>query len=160
MNGGILPLLLLGLTLGIALTSVPTRLALRAWIAAFAVALAVSFVPVPKHMLVAAEIGLSVSAILTALIVYLPASWTPRLVFPAGFNAGLWLGTTASAADNRLGLLPALALALIFLPISMVGLQKSRVATKVVASWMIAIGSLSVFVSMVPTPGYKQDHMQ
>lgn len=160
MNGGILPLLLLGLTLGLALTSVPLRLALRAWLAALAVALALSFVPIPRDLLVAAEIGLSASAILTALTVYLPESWTPRLALPVAVNAGLWLGATASAADNRLALLPTLALTLILLPISMVGLQKSRVATKVVASWMIAIGSLSVFVAMVPTPGYKQDHMQ
>ena len=33
-------------------------------------------------------------------------------------------------------------------------------AVKVAASWMIAVSSLALFVSMMPHPGYVPDHME
>lgn len=160
MNGGILPFVLLGLTLGLALTSVPRDVALKAWVAALVVAVVFCLVPIGDELVIPVEVGLWVTTILTGVAVYLPSRLRRRLINPVAVNAGLWLGALASAAVTRSALLVALPLSLVFLLISMMGLQKYQLAVRVVASWMIAIGSLAVFVSMVPTPGYKQDHMQ
>lgn len=160
MNSGILPLVLLGLALGLALTSVSVETAWKTSVSAAAAALVVCFVPIPPRLSVAVEVGLWITTVLTATTVFLPKSWTTRLIWPVAISAGVWLGAMASVGALRLPLLAALPLLLIFVPISMMGLQKSGIAMRVAASWMIAIGSLAVFVSMVPTPGYKQDHMQ
>lgn len=160
MNGGFLPFVFLGLTLGMALTGAPLTTAARAWAAAMIVALGVSFAPIPRDWAIAVEVGLWITTVLTAATIYLPQPWTSRLVWPIAVNAGLWLGATAAVATTRPALLAAIPTSLIFLLISRLGLQKSQVAMKVAASWMIAIGSLTVIVSMVSTPGYKRDHME
>ena len=38
--------------------------------------------------------------------------------------------------------------------------KDTGIAVKVAASWMIAISSLALFVSLMPHPGYVPDHME
>ena len=55
-----------------------------------------------------------------------------------------------------IGILPLF----ISIPARWLARGKFNIAVKVVASWMIAIASLSLFVTLIPTPGYKPDHME
>lgn len=160
MNSGILPLLLLGVTLGLALSTVAPAAAWRAWGIAAIVALPMSFLRIAPEHLVAVEIGLWISTIATALLAYLPRRITAWSIVPVAINAGAWLGAVAAVAAMRPVMLAGLVAALLFLVVNALSSRGSSIAVKVVASWMIAIGALAVFVSMVPTPGYKQDHME
>lgn len=161
MNGGILPLLLLGATLGLALSNAPDSVAAwRGWLAAALAALTTSFLPIATDLAIPVEIGLWVSTVLTAVSVYLPSRITSPAILPISVNAGGWIGAVASVTAMGPLLLAALPLALVFIPLSALYSRGSAIAVKVVASWMIAIATLAVFVSMVPTPGYKQDHME
>jgi hypothetical protein len=160
-NGGILPLMLLGATLGLLLSKTSLgKVAWRGWVAAAIAALAASLLPLPTHLVIPIEVGLWISTVITAATVYLPRGTASRLILPLAVNAGGWLGAVAAVTSMRPLLLAALLLALLFIPIGALASRGSAIAVKVVASWMIAIGTLAVFVSMVPTPGYKQDHMQ
>ncbi len=160
MNSGILPLLLLGVTLGLALSTTTPAAAWRCWATAAIVALAMSFVRIAPEHLVAVEIGLWISTIATALLAYLPGEITTRAILPIAINAGAWLGPVAAVTAMRPMMVAGLIAALLFLVVNALSSRGSSIAVKVVASWMIAIGALAVFVSMVPTPGYKQDHME
>ena len=160
MNNGILPLLLLGVTLGLALSTVAAAAAWRGWIAAAVVALATSFVPIAREQLIAVEVALWASVVGTAVLAYLPERIAARAILPLAINAGAWLGGVAAASAMRPAMLAGLVVALVFVPIQALASRGSTIAVKVVASWMIAIGTLAIFVSMVPTPGYKQDHME
>lgn len=161
MNAGILPLLLLSATLGLALSRASER---GAWIAigaAIATALAVAILPVPTNAQPVVFAGLWVSMILTAIVVYLPKGISRRFAIIAPVNAGIWAGALFALSPG----LPASALAavplfLLFYPGRWLAARGYGVAVKVAASWMIAIASLSLFVSATPTPGYVQDHME
>ena len=160
MNSGILPLILLGLTLGLALSSVMERTAWRGWIIASVTALAISFVPIADQHRLPIEIALWVSVIATAAVVYLPARHAARVIVPVAINAGGWLGAVAAVDIMRPALIAGVLAATSFVVIRALSSIGSAMAVKVVGSWMIAISTLAVFVSMVPTPGYKQDHME
>ena len=142
------------------MSTVAAAAAWRGWIAAAVVALAMSFVPIGREHLVAVEIALWVSVVVTAVLAYLPGRIATRAILPLAINAGAWLGVVAAASAMRPVMLAGLVAALVFLPVHALSSRGSAIAVKVVASWMIAIGTLAVFVSMVPTPGYKQDHME
>ena len=160
MNSGILPLLLIFATLGLALALAPQRAALISLAAMAVAALAVSLVPFSSAASDAIFRGLWVSVILTAALTYVPRDPANRLLLPAAINAGCWAGAFAGVSAQRANLLAALALSLLFIPARWFTLRGYHVVIKVVASWMIAIASLSMFVSFMPTPGYKPDHME
>ena len=159
MNGGLVPLMLLSATIGLMLAFVSMR---SAWLAlaVFAIAAFLGW---------AVPLGLSpqlifsalwVSAIMAAILVYVPLARSWLAVLPLCVNAGYWLGACAALSGNfavlALGFLPAL----IVIPAKWLSQRKFDIVIKVVASWMIAIASLSLFVSLIPTPGYKPDHME
>lgn len=159
MNGGLVPLLLLSATIGLMLAFVPQR---SAWLAlvVFAIA-AFSGWAVPLELsppLVFTALWLS--AIVAAILVYVPnARWSPA-VLPLCVNAGFWLGACAALSGNLAVLALGIAPALVVIPARWLTQQKFDIVIKVIASWMIAIASLSLFVSLIPTPGYKPDHME
>ncbi|MEO7365528.1 MAG: hypothetical protein ABIW03_04335 [Sphingomicrobium sp.] len=160
MNGGILPLLLLCATVGLVLARTEWR---EAWIGVAALgasALLVSFAVFPSQWQEAIFVGLWLSVIATAVLTYVPRIIARRWAASAAINAGVWAGSLASISGMRSGLLPALLISLILIPGHWVGERISEMPVKVVASWMIAIACLSMFVSLVPTPGYEPDHMQ
>lgn len=160
MNGGVLPLILLFATVGLALGAASPRTAWLSLAVMVGTGLPVSLQPVPPSASDAVFTGLWVSAIATAVLAFLPGRLIDRLALPAALNAGLWSGALASMSDQRAGLVLALILALLAVPARWLALRGHRIVIKVAASWMIAIASLSMFVSFLPTPGYKLDHME
>ncbi len=161
MIGGILPLMLLGAAIGLMLAFAPKKVAGYALIAVGGAALIGFFLPV----LFSADVlfvGVLVSVLATSILVYLPVARWSRAILPLSINGGLWIGASASLAIDRplfalgLGLLPLVVL----LPAHWLVRIKFDIVIKVLASWMIAIASLSMFVSLMPTPGYKPDHME
>ena len=160
MNGGIVPILLICATLGLALSLVGTR---DAWLGVTAIVLSALIVSTLKIAPGASNIifaGLFLSTIFTALLIYLPRSWPRRWAIPVAVNAGGWAGALASLSGMHTGLWLALPLCLICLPGRWIVQRGLGIAVKVAASWMIAIASLALFVSMMPHPGYVPDHME
>lgn len=160
MNAGILPIALLCATLGLVLSLAAPRLAWRAFAALVVSAALVSFLPISGAPNEPLFFGLWVSMIATAAIAFIPAFSPDHWAIPAAINAGGWSGALASSSNQHTGLAVALLLSLLFIPGRWVVHQGYSVALKVAASWMIAIATLSTFVSMMPTPGYRKDHME
>ena len=160
MNGGILPILLICATLGLALSLVGRR---DAWLGVAAIvvsALVVSMLKVAPGASNIVLAGLFLSTILTAILVYLPRSWPRHWAIPVAVNAGAWAGALASLSGMHNALWLALPLCLLCLPGRWFEQRGLGIAVKVAASWMIAISSLALFVSLMPHPGYVPDHME
>lgn len=160
MNGGILPILLICATVGLALSLVGWR---DAWLGVAAIvlsALLVSIFNIPPTASKIIFFGLFVSTILTAVLVYVPQSWPRHWAIPVAVNAGGWAGALASLSGMHNALWLALPLCLLCLPGRWINQRGFGIAVKVAASWMIAISSLALFVSLMPHPGYVPDHME
>lgn len=159
MNGGALPTLLLGAALALMLSYAARRATIVGLGACTIVAIMVFLVPrglAPKLVFV----GLWLSVIVTAAMAYVPNSLRVKLTVPLSFNVGFWIGAYAGTEGPARNLLAGLAVALAVLPAKWLIVRKFDMIIKVVASWLIAISSLSIFVSLMPTPGYKPDHME
>lgn len=159
MNGGIAPLLLMSATVGLLLASTTLEL-IALGLIGFGLATLIGFTA--PHLLVLQLVfaGLWLSIIVTAGLVYLPAIRLRRAVVALAVNAGLWLGACAAVTSDLRGLGVGLLPALLAIPANRIATRKFNIIMKVVASWMIAIAALSAFVSLMPTPGYKPDHME
>lgn len=159
MNGGLVPLLLLSATIGLMLAFVARRTALIGLVAFIATGLLAFAIPVglPPPAIFA---GLWLSTIAAAILVYFPVARWSAAALPICVNAGFWMGACAALSGNwsalGVGFLPVL----VAFPASWLTRRKFAIVIKVIASWMIAIASLSLFVSLIPTPGYKPDHME
>ena len=160
MNSGVLPLLLLCGAVGIALSRAGWS---EAWwgVGGAVVAALLAFVaPVRFDTPEALLAALWASVIITAALAYVPQGWSTRWAVPTAINGGLWSGAFAGASDMGVSFVLALAPLLLFLPGRWITERGGAMGLKVAASWVIAIGSLSLFVSQLPTPGYKADHMK
>lgn len=154
------PLMLVCATLGLALSFARLRACLIAMSGMAGAALLftlVGFSPDDSDWIFP---GLWLTVIATAVLILVPDRFAERLMIPAGLNAGAWAGAVASVSGRRGDLIVALALLLLFIPARWFRLRGHQIVIKVAASWMIAIASLSMFVSLMPTPGYKLDHME
>jgi len=160
MNGGILPMVLLCATLALSLALAPARVGWLGLAAMAAGALLMGLMPLPVGWSAAIFVGLWLSVVVTAVLTYVPRRFADRLMIPAGFNAGAWIGALAAVSDMRGSLLLALSPGLLLIPARRFTLHGYHIVIKVIASWMIAIALLSTFVSLMPTPGYKPDHME
>lgn len=160
MNGGILPLVLLFAAIGLALSFTTARAAWYGATALAASALVLAFVPLPPNLTEPVLAGLLISTILTAALTYLPRELPRQWAVAAAINAGLWGGAMASISGMRGGLAAALPLSLLFIAGQWRPVRNYAIIIKVLASWIIAIASLAMFVSLVSTPGYKPDHME
>lgn len=159
MRGGFLPPALLCLALALALAFVPRRTALASAALAAVMALAVWLMPLPPTLVEPVFVGLWVSVIVTAGLVYWPGNMPSKLPFFAAANAGLWIGAACAVAAS--GSILALTLPLILLAIMARFLIERgwTIALKIGASWLIAVATLAAMVSLTPTPGYAPDHM-
>ena len=160
MNGGILPQLLMSLSFGLALSFVSVPAVGRGLLAFVLAATLGLLIRVPASLTDGFFVGHWLSVIIIAALAYLPIARTRARVIAVGLYAGLWMGLGASVSGLRPNLLLALLPALVFLPGKWFTGRGYPIVVQVVASWMIAIASLSLFVSLMPTPGYKPDHMQ
>lgn len=131
------------------------------------VATAVAFAPIPTAWTEGAFLGCWVSVILTAASVNLPGGVGRLGALGLAANGGLWAGAVIAVAGTRLDLARALPLVLLSVPAAWLASNggrwagRGRIAVKVAAGWLIAVALLSGALQVVvPTPGYKGDHME
>jgi hypothetical protein len=161
MRGGALPPALLFAALGFALSFAPRRAALIGVVLALAMAVLVSFAPLPTRAVELVFAGCWISVALTAASVHLPRriGLVPAMILAV--NAGLWGGAVVAEAGARLDLLKALPLVLLCLPGGWLVRTERQIAIKVAASWLIAVSILAGSLPFLPTtPGYAPDHME
>lgn len=147
-------------TVGLALGLAPLR---DAWIGVAAMtisAVLLSRSALPPRCADVIFAGLWISMAATAASTYLPRRLADRVAVVVGLNAGAWAGALASVSDKSGDLSFALLLGLLFIPARWITVYGYHIVIRVIASWLIAIASLSIFVSLMPTPGYKLDHME
>lgn len=160
MNGGIIPSLLLCATIGLLLSYASPRVA-WAGVACLVASSVIALLLSPRTSLMdAIFIALWLSIILTAALTYLPQGMARRWAIPLATVGGLWVGSLASMSGRKSDLALALPASLLWLPGRWIVARGYGLGVRIVASWMIAIASLSLFVSLTPTPGYKPDHME
>lgn len=160
MNGGILLLALLSATLGLLLSFTSGRVGGLALAAMASLAAIMAAASPAQDMIAALTFGVLAITIITAAITILRPSAAGTFVVPLAMLAGVSVGALASSSGRKGDLLLALPLSLLFVPGRRIVANGYGIAIKVVASWMIAIATLSIFVSMTPTPGYEPDHME
>lgn len=160
MRGGFLPPAILIAALGLALAFIPLRRALIAAGVMVMVALAAWWSTPPAGWVEAIFVGCWLSVIATAGLVHRPLRLAPALFLFAGANAGLWAGLVTSVAGKTRDLAIALPCVLLLLVGRPIVKRGWGIGIKVVASWLTAVSILATMVSLTPTPGYKQDHME
>lgn len=160
MNGGIAPLLLLGAAFGLVMSFAQWRAALVAFAIFAATAVLASFLPIAGKLQDPLIAGLLASTLASAALVYLPKGVPAIVGWIAAANDGAWLGLFASVSQHRNALALAVPMGLLLLPGQWIVTRGYPIVIKVVCSWLIAIAALAIFVSLVPTPGYKPDHME
>ena len=158
MRGGAVPPALLFAALSCALAFTPPR---TRWLGllAVAVALLVSWLPVPSAWIEIMFIGCWASVAGTAALVHVRGvRFCPAVAL--AINVGAWAGATVAVTATRNALPSAVpVLALIVAAAWAVGRGWS-IAVKVVSSWLIAIALLAAILPTLPTPGYAPDHME
>lgn len=160
MNGGILPILLMFATLGLMLSRADAR---AAWLGFFGLAVAaglMSQVPLDRSSTTAVLLGFWISLIASAALVFRPVELPDRWAIAAAINGGAWAGAFALLSQRQVGLAASLVVALLFVPGRLIVGRGLAIVCKVAASWMIAVATLAIFVSLTPTPGYQPDHME
>lgn len=159
MNSEALPTLLLGAALALML-SFATRRATIIGLGACAVAAVIVFLVPLGQPSPLVFVGLWLSVIVTAGTAYLPTSRWVNLTVLLSSNGGFWIGAYAGTTGPARNLVAGLVVALAVIPGKWLLARKFDMIIKVIASWLIAIAALSMFVSLMPTPGYKPDHME
>lgn len=159
MRGGALPPALLCAALGFALAFGPRRTMPLALAVLVMSAFAASFFIVPLGWQDGVFLGCWISVAGTALTVHLPKGLGQRLALFLALNAGLWVGAVISTAGSRFDLLKSLPAVLVCWPAAWLVARNRGIAIKVASSWLIAVALLAAGLTLVPTPGYKPDHM-
>ncbi|MBA3577875.1 MAG: hypothetical protein H0W39_09745 [Sphingomonas sp.] len=160
MNAGAVPLLLLAGAIGFALAFQTMRAASLSAAAAITTALIMALAPIPQRFDQVITVGLLLSTLATAALVFLPANLRKLMVLAAAINGGAWMGAAASASSLKGELAAALPLTLLFIPGKWLTSRGYDIVIKVLSSWLVAIAALGMFVSLLPTPGYEADHME
>lgn len=158
MNAGVLPFLMLCTALGFALYATPLPQAFLAItiLAGVAVLLSIFLLP-PLTWEERLLLALWATTAVLAALVHLPTGLRGAAALSAALIAGVVLGLAAGGPHHVLPTLPA---TLLFLPAGWVRRRGYGIAIKIMSSWLIAISVLAAMVSLTPTPGYKQDHME
>jgi hypothetical protein len=154
-----LPIALACAALGLALSLASRRVAWTGFACLALTALVAMLVPVPETLRFAAMTGLLITVVATAALMFFVSRLPTAGAVAAGINGGVWVGAVASVSANRGALLLALPLGLSFVLQRWLQSRGYAIVMKVLASWLIAIASLAILVSLSPTPGYAPDHM-
>ena len=160
MRGGFLPPAILIAALGLALAFIPIRRALIAAGLMIVVTLIAWWSGPPARWIEPIFVGCWLSVIATAGLVHRPLKLPPAVFLLAAANVGLWAGLVTSVAGKPRDLaiaVPCILLMFVGRPIVVRGWG---IGVKVVASWLTAVAILATMVSLTPTPGYVQDHME
>ncbi len=160
MRGGFLPPAILIAALGLALAFVPLRRALIAAGLMVVVMLIAWWSGPPARWIEPIFVGCWLSVIATAGLVHRPATLPPAVFFAAAANVGLWAGLVTSVAGKGRDLAIAVPCVLLMFVGRPIVVRGWGIGVKVVASWLTAVAILATMVSLTPTPGYVQDHME
>jgi len=160
MNGGIVPSLLVCVTIGLLLSFTTGRVAWFAIAAMIATAAISAMFSLPQSLATAIFVGVWATIIVAAALTYFPPTMAQRWALPIAAIAGVGIGSLGSLSGRKVDLVLAIPISLLFVSGRWVVARGYGLANKIVASWMIAIAMLSAFVSLTPTPGYKPDHME
>ena len=160
MRGGFLPPAILIAALGLALAFVPLRRALIAAGLMVVVMLIAWWSGPPTAWIELIFVGCWLSVIATAGLVHRPAMLPPAVFFAAAANVGLWAGLVTSVAGKGRDLAIAVPCVLLMFVGRPIVVRGWGIGVKVVASWLTAVAILATMVSLTPTPGYVQDHME
>ena len=158
--GGVLIPALLCAALGLALAFQTKRMQWLSIAVLGAMACLVVWIDFPQDWMAAVFVAGWVSLIVTALSVLAPARLPAWLPLSLAANAGLWTGSLIAMTAQPSDLVLALPLVLIAFPARWVLNTPARLGVKIVAGWLVAVAILGVGVSMLPTPGYKADHIE
>lgn len=160
MNGGIVPSLLLCATIGLLLSYASLRGAWLGFAGLVAISVLVALLGLPTGLMTAIFAGLWLTIILTAALTYLPRGKAARWASLLAAFGGIWVGGLASVSGRKSDLVLVLPVTLLWVAGRWIVARGHGLFIKIIASWMIAIASLSLFVSLTPTPGYTPDHME
>jgi len=157
--GGVLPALLAGLALGLALAFGTRRMRLVG-LAALTLAAGAARLIVPP--IIASETLLLLSSLAILLASGIGLFARPlrlAVVAPLGTFVGGVIGMTASEGNDLslLGVAVALVLAT---PAAWLALRRERIVLRVAASWLFTVALLVTVIPLVTTPGYAPDHME
>jgi len=146
--------------LGLALSFAPQKAVPPALAAFAALAVLGSLVSAPASWLDGVFLGCWVGVIIAAACVHLPHGLGTRGAVVLSLYAGFWTGAVVAGAGSPFDLVKAMPLALLCVPGAFIVQKGWGLALKVATSWLIAIAILSAALPLVPTPGYKPDHME
>ena len=159
MRDTVLPVALLAIALGLALSYASEKVARNACLTALGIAVLVTLVPFGTVPETFAFTMICLGVIALAATVHIPVVQRPWVYLVLAAYAGLWAGAVTHVSGNTEGLL-ALALVLLFIPGRLIVARGWGIGIKVVCSWLIAIAALEIGLLFVPTPGYVPDHME
>ncbi len=160
MRGGALPPALLFAALGLALSFAPRRTIALAAVLAILAAIGASFLRVATSWEDPIFLGCWIGVAIAAASVHIPGGVRQAWAVILALNSGLWAGAVIAAAAPKHDLLIAPLAVLVCVPGAWLVATGRGIAVKVAASWLIAIGVLSLCLQFAPTtPGYKPDHM-
>jgi len=124
-----------------------------------AAALMVAVIPVSGVNDDLAFTGVWLSVLATAALVHLKGGAGPVLAAAIAVNDGVWGGLVTHVSHGAVALAYALPAVLTVMPGRWLVGRGWGIGVKVAASWLIAIAFLEAALVLVPTPGYKPDHM-
>lgn len=159
MRTAVLPDALLAAALGLTLSYAAPSAARQSVVLAGATAIAAALFPLAGVSEDLAFTACWISLLVTAAIIHLPNGPGPWLARALGLNAGLWSGLVTHVQGGVLSVIIALPLLLLCIPGRMIVARKWGIGLKVASSWLIAVAALEIGLNLVPTPGYKPDHM-
>jgi hypothetical protein len=161
MRLGVVPAVLLFLSLGLALAFAPRSARLPSVLVVVATSAAFACVPASRGWLDGVFLGCWISVVVTAASVHLVRGLGSIAAVALSFNAGFWASAVTSLAGSRLDLLKALPCLAIVVPASWVVHRHASIPVKVVSSWLAAVALLAIGLQLLPvTPGYLPDHME
>ena len=159
MRGAILPDALLSAAFGMALSFSPPAVRTRSAPVLIGVALVIAMAPASGVNDDLAFTGCWLSVLATAALVHLKGGMGPVLAMAVAINDGVWAGLVTHVSEGAMAIAYALPAILIVVPGRLLVRHGWGIAVKVAASWLIAIAFLEAALVLVPTPGYKPDHM-
>jgi hypothetical protein len=147
-------LMMVGLMLG----SQSAKNALAAVLLAGGLAVLFSFVAIPVGG-EAAIIACCLTTMIVSLAVYWPRMLPPSAVIFAALVTGITAGLALGAAAPPSSAYPAIIGLTTALPASIADRNKFGIASRVVASWLVAVAVLAaVLPYVIAHPGYIPDH--
>ncbi len=159
MRGAILPDALLSAAFGLAISFAKPGVQARTAPVLIFVALVVALLPIAGVNDDVAFTGCWLSVLATAALVHLKGGMGPILATGVAANDGAWAGLVTHVSHGAVALAFALPAILTVVPGRLLVRRGWGLGVKVAASWLIAIAFLEAALVLVPTPGYKPDHM-